>query len=76
MSAPAHIVRSVQQFLTKDGVAPMPNSPYLSNLTLSDFVSLDEKNSSQGTFCQRGWNKKMAEALKSIKIDEFKNCFD
>ena len=29
---------TVQQFLTKNGMTPMPHSPYSPNLALSDFV--------------------------------------
>ena len=41
------------------------------------FISLDEKYPQREIFCHCGGGetKKMAEALKDIKIDEFKNCF-
>ena len=41
------------------------------------FVSLDEKNPQRETFCHvEEVKQKTAEALKGIKIDEFKNCFE
>ena len=70
---------SVQQFLTQNSVILLPHAPYSPNLSQSDF------------FCFPGWKKsswgnvfadveegkqKMAEELKRIKIDEFKNCFE
>ena len=36
-SSPAHTALSVQQFLTKTGVTPVPHPPYSPNLTPSDF---------------------------------------
>ena len=79
MSIPTHTVLSVQQFLTKNGMTPMPHSPYSPKLALSDIfrVSPDEK-SPQGervSRCGRD-DKKMAEALKGIKINKFKNYFE
>ena len=75
MSTPAHTMLSVEQFLTKNGMTPIPHPPYSSDLKPHDFVvvSLDEKYPQRETFhqCGRG-EQKMAEALKGIKIDEFK----
>ena len=76
----AHTVKSVQQFLTKNGMNPMshpPNSPNLSPSDVFGFVSLDEKRPHRETFCPCGrGGTKTAEALKSIIIDKFKNCFE
>ena len=78
MSTPADTALSVQQFLTKTSMIPMPHPPYPSDLT-PEWIF----------FCSPGWKKvikgkhfanvedvpqKMAEALKGIKIDKFKNC--
>ena len=53
--------------------------PYSPDLSWSDFfsVSLDAKSPQRETFCPHGRyeTKKMAEALKDIKINEFKNYF-
>ena len=59
----------------------MLHPPYSPDLALSDFlfVSPDEKNPQGKMFCQHGrgeTKEKMAEALKGIKIDEFKNYFE
>ena len=50
MSIPALATLSVQQFLTKNGVTPMPHPPYSPDLTLSNFyfASLDEKTPQMG----------------------------
>ena len=42
------------------------------------FVSPDEESPQREMFCQceRGETKKMTEALKAIKIDEFRNCLE
>ena len=44
-SAPAHTKLTVQQFLTKNGMTPVPHSPYSHDLAPNDFffVSLGEK---------------------------------
>ena len=79
MSAPAHTTLSVQQFLTKNSTTPKPHTSYSPDLTLSNFffVSPDEKSLQRETFCWCGRGEiKMAEALKGIKINEFKNCFE
>ena len=54
----------------------MPYPPCSPDLTLSDFfVSLGEKSSQRETFYRCGEMKqKKTEALKGIKIDEFKSC--
>ena len=40
MNLPAHNTLSVQQFLTKNGMTPMPHPPYSPDLTPSDFLLL------------------------------------
>ena len=60
-------------------MAPVPHPPNSPDLTQSDlFVFPQMKESLQReTFCLCGRGEtKMAEALKDIKINEFKNCFD
>ena len=76
MSTPAHTALGVQQCLIKNSMTPVPHPPYSPDLTLSNFFCLsDEKSPQMETFCWCGrgeTNKKIAKALKSIKIDE---CF-
>ena len=66
---------SVQQFLTKKGMTPMPYTPYSPERL---FFLLRMKKVVKGKpFANvEEVKQKMAEALKSIKIDEFKNCFE
>ena len=54
--APAHTALSVQQFLTKNRMTPVPHPPYSPGLVLNGiiFVSLDEKSLQRKTFCQCG----------------------
>ena len=58
MSAFAHTVPSVQQFLTKSGMIPMPHPPYLPDLTLSKF------------FCLFPWMKKVRKEKHFIDVEE------
>ena len=62
-----------------DQKQPDPCAPPLCSpvLALSNFFP-QTKKVLQGTFCQCEEVKqtKMVEALKGIKIDEFKNCFE
>ena len=79
MSAPAHTALNVQQFLTKNGMTPMPHPPYSPDLALSNFFLFPPmKKVLKGKHFANveEVKQKTAEALKSIKIDEFKNCFD
>ena len=78
-SAPAHTTLSVQQFLTKNSMTPLPCPPYSPNLTPHDrFLFPQMKKALQGKCFGdlKEVKQKMAEALKGIKIDKFKNCFD
>ena len=60
-------------------MTPVPHPPYLPNLALGDvFVFFQMKKFFKG---KRFTNveevkQKMAEVLKGIKMDEFKNCFE
>ena len=79
MSIPAHTTLSVQQFLTKNHMTAVPHPPYSPNLTPSDFFLfpwmkkvLKEEHSADGEQVKQ----KRAEALKGIKINDFKNCFE
>ena len=73
----------VQQFLTKNIMTPVPHLSYSSALTCSDsFLFPQMKKVLKGKHCahveqvKQAKKQKMAEALKSIKIKEFKNCFE
>ena len=85
-STPAHTALSVQQFLTKTFVWPSMTSvpppslftwsspeqlffwfPWWQNVLKGERFASVEK--------MKQTNKKMAEALKGIKIKEFKHCF-
>ena len=80
-SAPSHTTLSVQQFLTKCGMTPVPDPPYSADLIPSDsflcvFAQM-KKSPQRETFCNvEEVKQKTAEALKGIKIDELKNCFE
>ena len=70
---------SIQQFLTKIGMTPVPYPPYSPNLALSNFLLVPwMKKALKGKHFADGEEvkQKMAEALKGIKIDEFKNHFE
>ena len=57
VTSPAHTALSVQQFLTKNGVTPMPHPLYLPDLTQSGlfcFVFPEEKSTHKETFCRCG----------------------
>ena len=78
-STPAHTALNIQQFLTKNSMTPMPHSPYSPDLTSSDvFLFHGWKKSSKRNVLPmwKRWNKKMAEALEGMKIDEFKHCLE
>ena len=61
-------------------MTPVPHPPYSPNFILSDFffVSLDKNYVLNGKHFAKveEVKQKMAEALKGIKINEFKNCFE
>ena len=59
-SAPVHTTLSGQQFLTKNGMTPVPHLPYSPDLTLSVFFVYLDKKSSKGNILQmwKRWNKK------------------
>ena len=77
MSTTTHTVLSGQQFLTKNGVTPVPHPPYSPDLTLNNFYLLPQMK-----IVLRGKHfvnvekvkPKAAKALRGIKINEFKNC--
>ena len=75
MNAPAHIVLSVQQFLTKNGMIPLHHPPYSSYLVRSNifFFPRRKKVLIGKRFADvEEVKQQMAEALKDIKIDKFK----
>ena len=78
MSTPAHTTLSVQ-FLTKKQHDPMPHSPYSPNLTPRDIFLFPQMKKVLRGKCfadVEEVKQKMTEALKGIRIKEFKNCFD
>ena len=79
ISTSAHTVLSVQKFLTKNGMTPVPTLLIHPILTQEMFFVCFPgwKKYSKGNILLmwKSW-KKMAKALKVIKIDEFKNCFE
>ena len=79
MSPPAHTTLSVKQFLTRNGMAFVPHPPYSPILTLVTFFGLFlwmKKFHKGESFADvEEVKQKVAEALKSIKIYEFKHCF-
>ena len=80
---------SVQQSLTKNSMTPVPHPPYSPDLDPSKFfvcfpqmkkvlkgkhfVDVEEVKQTKKTKTKK---KNPAEALKGIKIDKFKNCFE
>ena len=78
MSTPVHTILSVQQFLTKIGMAPMPHPPYPPSLALSNLFLFSQKEkvlSGKHFVAVEEVGQETAETLKAMKIDEFKNCF-
>ena len=80
MSTPAHTML-YGSFWPKNGMTPMPHRPYSPDLAPSDFfVCLFPwiKRVLKGKYFAYGEEvkQKMAEALRGVKIDEFKNCFE
>ena len=78
-STTTHTVLSVEQFLPKNGMTLMLHPPCSSHLNWSDFslfVSPNEKVLKGKHFANvEEVKQKIAEALKGIKISEFKNFF-
>ena len=70
---------SVQQFLTKTSMTPVPHPPYSLNLTPNDYFLFPWMNKVLKEKCiahVEEVKQKMAETLKSIKINKFKNYFE
>ena len=79
MNSPAHTMLSVQQFLTKNGMTPVPYPAYSSSLAPAAFFWFPHMKKVLKGKCfvhAEEVKQKQAEALKGIKIDEFKNCFE
>ena len=73
MSTPAHTALGVQQCLIKNSMTPVPHAFYL----FCVFASPMKKVIKGEHFASvKEVKQKMAEALKGIKINEFKNCFE
>ena len=64
-TTPVHTVLRAQQFLTQNGMTPVPHPAYSPNLTTSDFsVSPDEKSLKEARFASVEVKQKTAEAHK------------
>ena len=74
-STPAHNTLSVQQFLIKNSMIPVPHPPYSPNLRVTFFLFPWMKKASKGKRFTNMAKQNTAEALKVIKIDEFINSF-
>ena len=73
MSAPTHTALSVQQFLTKNGMTPVPHSPCLPSLVPSNlflFYQMKEILKGKHFASVEKVKQKMAGALKVIKINK------
>ena len=69
-STPAHTTLSVQQFLTKNGMTPMPHPPYSPNVAPSDFFCFPgwKKSSKRNVLLTwETWNKKRQKHWKASK---------
>ena len=78
-SAPSHTMLSVQQFLTKNSMNPVPHPPYSPDLALSNFLLFPwMKNIFTGKHFAdvEEAKQKMMEVLKDIKINKFKYYFE
>ena len=78
MSTLAHTVLSVH-FLTENSMTPVPYPPYSPNLALSIFILFPHMNKDVKGKCffnMEEAQQKMAAALKGIKIDKSRNCFE
>ena len=70
---------NVQQFLSQNGMTPVPRPPYSPDLALSNILLFPGmKKVLKGKHFVDGEEVKQitAEALKGITINEFKNCFE
>ncbi|PNF23576.1 hypothetical protein B7P43_G04958 [Cryptotermes secundus] len=70
---------SVRQFLTKNGMTPVPHPPYSPNLAPCDFflfprMKRDVKGKRFADVAEV--KEKTTEALSSISKDEFRQCFE
>ena len=75
MSEPTHTLLSVQEFLTKFGLTPMPHPPYSPNLAPGNLFFVSQvKKVLKGKWLAdvKEVKHKMTEALKGI--NKFKNC--
>ena len=79
MSTPAHTAPSVQHFLAEKQHNPCAHSPFSPDLAPSDFILFSWMKKVLKGKCfvdVEEVKQKMAEALKGIKIKNFKNCFE
>ena len=78
-SVPTQTALSVQQFLVKNSMTPVLHPPYLPDPSPSDFFLFPwMKNVLKGKYFADAEEvkQKMAEALRRIQINEFRNCFE
>ena len=77
-STPDQTALSDQQFLTKDGMIPVPTLPIHLISPKATFLFPQVKKFLKGKCFahMKEVKQKTAEALKGIKIDKFKNCFE
>ena len=79
MSAPVQTTMSVQNFLTKNGIAPMPHPPYSPDHAPSNFLLISPHKKVLKGKCFANVEEvkqKTAETVEGIKIDKFKHCFE
>ena len=79
MNAPAHIALGMELFLTQNVMTPIPPPPYSPDLTPGKhflFPQMKEVLKGKHFADVEHGKQKTAEALKGIKIDKFKNCFE
>ena len=66
------------QFLTKNGMTPVPHPPYLPDHTRATSFCFPKNRPQEEMFFASVEERKQktAEVLKDIKIDAFENCFE
>ncbi|PNF22069.1 hypothetical protein B7P43_G09301 [Cryptotermes secundus] len=63
-NAPAHTALSVRQFLTKNGMTPVPHPPYSPDLAPCDFFeALSSISKDEFRQCFEKWNKRLDKCI-------------
>lgn len=77
-NAPAHTALSARQFLTKNGLTPVPHPPHSRDLSPCDFLFPRMKGNMKGKrFADVAEVKeKTTEALLGITKNDLKKCFE